>query len=313
MVEELGVAVVYHWWDMSDTPVQRSSFPIIPAIASLRAVNKKVPIYVLDSSGFTKNWNGYPEKYDFYVVKWPFEVRNYMDLGENANDTSLSILMDVWKFSTQWLKEGIIVYCDTDTFWLEDALPVNHLSSNQVSFGAESGVICFNKKEVKIERFFELYKAYAITALHNEQFCRQVSTLAGSPLRVPRAPTLNRKNLLAALENERPYWFNKLPPRYSTGWGMGEVASPKMLHVSDLKMQNPGECLALIQELYDNIERSDLLTEYDWIDFYGTLRFAKLREWQVSLQNDDFKKQLRNHADMRSALERVHRTTIRTV
>ena len=312
MIEDLGVAVVYHWWDMTDTPIHRSSSPVIPAIASLRAVNNKVPIYVLDSSGFNRNWQGFPEKYDFYVVKWPFEVRNFMDMGNDINDMSLSVMLDVWKFSKEMLKEGIIVYCDTDTFWFEDALPTEYISTNQVSLGANNGIMCYNKHEAKVERFFDLYKAYTVTALHNESFFKTVVSLAGGS-RISKNPILNRTNMFAAMLKERPYWFSPLPNRYAAGWQLGDVASPKMVHVGDLRMQNRGDALVLFRELFDNIENADLLSELDWVDIYGSLRFAKLREWQTSIGDSVLRQQLKNKADLRTAMERVHRTTIKTI
>ena len=310
IVDELGAAVVYHWWDMSSVPVQKSSNPIIPAIASLRAVNRQVPIYVLDSSGFIKDWGGYPDKFDFYVIKWPFEISSHMALGDERNDMSLSILLDVWRFAKEKLEQGLIVYCDCDTFWFEDGLPVDLMTPNHINVGADDGIVCFNKNDEKIELFFDLFKAYSITALHNEAF---FNSIVGPKTRVMNSPVLCRKNIMNVIKKERPYLFNALPGRYVTGSQMASISNPRFVHMDDMRMLSRGETLVLYQELYDNIEKADLMNEADWTDIYGAMRFQKLQQWQISIDNEIFRSMLAKRMDMKTCLSRAHKTVIRNV
>lgn len=162
-------AVVYHWWHdpIKDIHVYNNlRVPLIISIATLRGSDPNIPIYVLNGSDVNVSWLDFPEKLNFKVVPYSFCLGDYRDRpGWNL----LSRLNDVADFSKQ-IEEDLIIYSDCDVFWLNSPFPVEQNPDKFCFDRYNSGFFYFDKRSANTQKFFELFKAYVLTALNDENF-----------------------------------------------------------------------------------------------------------------------------------------------
>lgn len=152
-------AVIYHWWDDTNTNLADSLVPIIPSIASLRAVSD-ISIYVLDISKKKRNWSKYSKALNFEVVPFisKFDTVNY---GLDPRDISKPFDLD--KFS-KCINSKVIVSCDSDVFWIKNPFPVEK-DCNKFCCNTNTGYF-YCKKE---HEWIDLWKFYTLEALQSEE------------------------------------------------------------------------------------------------------------------------------------------------
>jgi hypothetical protein len=162
----LSHAVVYHLWaeEGASDPGTNLSTPVIPSIATLRGVNPTIPIYVLDGSSRAQHWGRLPMQLGFKVIPVAFFLERYRD---RAGWKHLSRLFDLHRVN---VPEDILIYSDTDVFWAADPLPLHGDTSLFCFDKFNTGFFYYDRRAPSNQRFFEIFEAYALTALNDEIF-----------------------------------------------------------------------------------------------------------------------------------------------
>jgi hypothetical protein len=158
--------MVYHWWsEPSDRPPHLNlRSPLIHSIATLRGVNKELPVVVLDGSSQRVDYGGWDRKLKFLVIPITFSLSGYQD---KAGWRNLSRMFDVWKYVNT---DVTVIYSDLDVFWLKDPLPLVQNSDKFCFNKFNSGFFYFNRLANDVYRFFKIFEAYTITALNDDNF-----------------------------------------------------------------------------------------------------------------------------------------------
>jgi len=152
-------AVYYHWFGASNEspPYSNMRAPIIVSIATLRAVSD-IPIIVMDVSEHKTNWSDFPNKLNFQVTRPKCQLSHYKGIKGWQH---LSRLFDLEKYA----QHETVIYSDSDVFWLLDPKPLL-CNPNQFCFdGYNTGFFYYNPLDNN--KFFELFKAYTISAINS--------------------------------------------------------------------------------------------------------------------------------------------------
>lgn len=176
--------VFYHWWDYLGDPPPYCNLrsPILLSIASLRAQNPSIPIYVLDGSQSyadtradrkLSDWLHFPEKLNFRVIETPFELARFY--SHRKGYMYLSRLFDLERYHDS----ETIIYSDADVFWFRDPEPLQRNPDKFCFDGYNTGMFYYHPDSRYVQRFFELFKAYTIAALNNEQMRQVVMSQVG--------------------------------------------------------------------------------------------------------------------------------------
>jgi hypothetical protein len=99
--------------------------PVLASIATLRAVNKTLKVYVLDTEPYLEDWGDFPSLLDFHVVQQPIQIPLRYDGGCPFQSRMVSRMWDIWSFA-QLIPEDIVIYADSDIFWLRDPIPLGN-------------------------------------------------------------------------------------------------------------------------------------------------------------------------------------------
>lgn len=152
--------VVYHWfgYDSDAPPYANLRAPVIPSIATLRAISD-VTIYVIDISIQANDWAEFEKKLNFRVLRPRPHLLQYNTF---AGWTHLSRLFDLRRcINTQ---DGRVIYSDSDVFWLKE--PSLSGPADKFCFdGFNTGFFYYGDQQ--IEKFFEVFEAYTISALNS--------------------------------------------------------------------------------------------------------------------------------------------------
>jgi hypothetical protein len=163
----MNEAVVYHWWGYpSDAPpIANLRSPIMASIATLRGVNKSIPIYVIDVSDNEQDWMNYPDILDFKIIRQQGFLTN--DYSHCQGYKNLSRLFDIVRMD---IPEETILYVDSDVFFIQNPFPLEN-NGNKFCFNKyNSGYYYFNKNAPDFIKFKNIFEAYVITALNDENF-----------------------------------------------------------------------------------------------------------------------------------------------
>lgn len=161
----MNKAVIYYWWDnYEDCPHNNLRVPIILSIATLRAHNPSIPIYVMDCSEKQLNWRNFENSLNFQVTPWT------MNLPEH---NFMSRMIDIQAFVKQ-IPEDEIIYCDSDVFWLRNPLPFFESPDFFCSNRHNNGFFYFDKTSPACCQFFELFKSYSMLILNDEKFKKEI-------------------------------------------------------------------------------------------------------------------------------------------
>lgn len=296
----MKTAVIYHWWGYKTDapPIANLRSPIITSIATLRGVNANIPIYVIDVSNDKQDWMDYPRHLNFTVIEQPaFLKKNY---SHRVGYQNLSRLFDINRVQYDF-PEDVLIYCDSDVFFLKDPLPL-HQNSDLFCFNKyNSGFYYYNKQSENCKKFFEIFEAYALTALNDESF-RYITKQFDDP-----------KDYFVLDETLMYYMYVKhrdlfgvvdAQEHFITSMAQGgyeyKTESIKMYHGNGTFVINPYAksqyeekyarglmCLG-IYELYKNLKRA--LSVEDIEKMYSELERRNFLAKQVSFNEDFLKK-----------------------
>lgn len=297
----MNTAVVYHWWALENdqSPNQNIRIPILASIATLRSVNKDVAIYVLDGSDQIQDWKHYPDKLKFTVVRNNFQLAEYKHLNGWRN---LSRLFDMALFDLAIPEENII-YCDADIFWLQDPLPFQQNPEKFCFNGYNSGYFYYNKKSPLVAKFFDLFQAYTITALNDENFriiTRQFTSYSTIPFFVID------EQIMTYIGIKKPDMINQISVTehfaLSSRGAATITETPRNIHMHAVMVENPtadeewrkqwnrGITPLIIKELYDRL--CSILTEAEIVEMYGEKLCSFVEPLRKSLTNKQFQAKL---------------------
>lgn len=181
----MNQALVYHYWnDGRDRKHYRNmAYPVVVSVATLRAVEPDIPVYVVDVSDEGGDWGFYPELLDFKVVHRPpqLPVPWSPDIGlVRSTYKYCSSIFDVTSLAGE-IPEGTIVFSDSDIFYLEPFLPLE--PGDKFNCTREFvGHYYYDKAAVPATAFLSLWKKCITRGVEDLEFRRH----AASYYRLPR-------------------------------------------------------------------------------------------------------------------------------
>lgn len=158
---------IYHLWadpKIEPSPGRNIRTPVIMSIATLRG-HTDMPIYVLDYTPNKQDWGCFDKQLNFTVLQKTHVLDRYRDL---KGGQILSRFFDVDDFAMD-IPEDLVFYMDTDVFWFKSP-SIRHDPSKFCFNGYNNGFFYYNKNAVDVRKFFELYKAFVLTAINDDNF-----------------------------------------------------------------------------------------------------------------------------------------------
>lgn len=305
-------AAIYHWWSHSeDKRVCRNlSYPIILSIATLRVQNPNLSIYVIDCSDDEYDWEDYPARLDFSVIRQKSAVERVLTrremwsqasgrlyAGRGPLSTAIDALndidildvrmsskpLDVWALSCL-LPERYILFCDCDVFWMKPLLPLANGSDTFSICDNNSGVYYFDKTEKSAIRWFRLWEAFTLLAVKDFDLRREMMSLYPFPNFVHDEKILFYvrdlfPEVYEAAVTAIPPWEVLLPGDVGGSWADFETLV-KSAHVT-LKFMgcNRGRFPLFFREMFDGLRTIFSIKELH--DIFGmTLFNNSLYEWK---------------------------------
>jgi hypothetical protein len=283
--------VIYHWWaEEAEQPAYSNiSHPVLLSIATLRAVNKDIPIKVFNFSEYqttSSEWIHFQEKLNFEVHKSNFFLEKYSHV---KGYELLSRLFDIRQ------SDSSVIYCDTDVFWMKDPLPLEYDGSKFSFDGFNSGFFYYDYESPAVKEMFDIFDAYTITALNDKDFCQIIKEKEKIDYE-PWYYIWDEIILTYMSHNGMEHLFDIIPLEehgiartlYKT-----DKSKLKMLHCNGLVIKNPtsqrvseikhsrGLACLLFKELYSNICK--ILDEKDLELIFTKEKIKDCLAMQISL------------------------------
>lgn len=260
--------VVYHWWgDEKEQPIYSNmSHPIILSISSLRAVNPTIKIIVLNCSKYNPSQNElehFKEKLNFDILPINFTLEEHYSKVKGYQ--LLSRLFDIRKIDAT---NQIVIYCDSDVFWLKDPLPLECDPQKFCFDGFNSGFFYYDYDSPLVKEMFSVFDAYSITALRDKSFCKMIKEKTN----YDAWPYIWDETVLRYMnENGMDHLFNVISINEHgaiRNINLFDKNKMKMLHCNGLMIKNPtakrlsekshsrGLACLIFKEFYENICKS---------------------------------------------------------
>lgn len=264
-------AVVYQWW----TPFKRAkvaaihTLPILASIATLRYYCPEVAIYIIDYSPNQDDWQDYPERFGFEIVRQrcglaeiafryaKMPVQGSVPKEDRIFMEHLSRPIDLWNFAHK-IDRRYIIYSDSDIFWRASCLPVKKESNFIHCRDENSGVIYFDKESPNATTFFEVWSGLAMYTAKNRRFRERMYT---------KIPTYN------AIQDEMVYCYIRQD--------MPELYGRCVRELSILENFNPFDYKENIDKIIDCKALHVMIHMYD--AYRGYVAWL-LREFQPAIQ-----------------------------
>lgn len=157
----------YHWWsNAGDPPAYKNlSHPILLSIASLRATSD-IPIVIFDVSERVNDWAHFAEKLNFQVINYTCHLKQYQDLISGW--TYLSRIYDLAHGVSESVPDcNIVMYADSDVFWLRNPLPFDQNPEKFVFNGFQSGFFYYDHRSAYYKTFYDIFDCYTRAAIHS--------------------------------------------------------------------------------------------------------------------------------------------------
>ena len=160
-------ALIYQWWNNSDKQVwEDTKNPVIPSIATIRASDPNLPIYVVDLSDVERYWGTYPRTLNFRVIhthpKIPLRRDDKTIHTETFNLCSRPFDLD-WIMGK--IREDTVIFCESDIIWFRSLFPLD-LESDKFCFNAfNSGFFHYQPKMPIVRDFFLHWKHLILTGM----------------------------------------------------------------------------------------------------------------------------------------------------
>jgi hypothetical protein len=167
-------------WEGGQPPLvwEDTHCPILASIATLRAANQSVVIYVLDSEPLLEQWGEFPALLNFRIVQFPNQVPIPYNGGHPFQRRMVSRIWDIWAFAGL-IPERHIVYADSDIFWRKDPFPLARAPLDRFYGDSRSdGFFYFDKGSPLAEVFVNCWRALALAGSVSDEF-RTTMRLAG--------------------------------------------------------------------------------------------------------------------------------------
>lgn len=233
--EASDYAVVYHWWSFSEEKkvVRNLQFPIIQSIATMRYYNPNVACYVFDYSDDDYEWDDYPKRFNFVLIKNKCFLETFVSkrkictipeqgiyIGKGPSVTAhqqlfdyldiklSSWILDIWELS-KLIPERFIISSESDVFWINRFLYLKgdaekiHLRSDSL------GVFYFDKNSSKVADFIELWRAYISLSINDFNFRRKIIDLDTSFIITTKHPLLYIENKHKLIFKESVEYLNQ--------------------------------------------------------------------------------------------------------
>lgn len=185
MVDTQEYALVYHWWNNTPNvkPYQDLSNPVILAIATARAYNPKITIYVIDISFIERpleDWGDFPKTLSFTII--PRKI--LMNCGLPNCNPLCSRVWDVWDACQKDIPKNNILFTDADVFWLKDMFPLEMSNQGKLNYfhchKNNTGVWYFDKRSPFVKEVFCIWKGIMALAMVDNAFHEEIKTLLPS-------------------------------------------------------------------------------------------------------------------------------------
>ena len=268
--------VVYHWWGFGSCISK--SVPVILSIATLRSVNPKIEIKVVDiSDKQNDDWLYFQNKLNFEVVKINGKFRD----SNHKFWRLFSRIPDVYNNN----KQGTTIYCDSDVFWLRDPLPL-YKNPNKFCFNIwNAGFFYYNKTE-EVEKIFSIYERYILATMKDEKFCETIKYVINKNLKEEKVKSITEiydETVLYYLYLTHRELFNVINTEEHCNINtIYQTNNPKMFHCNGFKLFNnvtkekrcPAICCIMFEELYKNMcdtigqNEIDMFFNKEELDYY---------------------------------------------
>lgn len=281
--------IMYHWWsEETDYPPHLNlRTPLIHSIATLRGTGCTDSVIVMDVSEKPQSFNGWDRKLNFSVLRWKPILHTYQNKPGWKN---LSRLFDIHEFCTTVDCYGVI-YCDTDVFWLKNPYPLLQDPNKFCFNGYNSGFFYFDIRSPDVSNFFELFKAFTLTALNDDNF----RVITRSYTDYNEWYYVLDETILTYMGVKMPHLFNFIDiNEHLTPHAMKDIhtdaSQAKMVHCHGTNIENHREkeewrkkynrglAPLIIKELYDNMKKAlgdEVDTLYEGFNFKQVSLFDK--------------------------------------
>lgn len=268
-------AFIYIWWnDKHIEPWRDMENPILPSIATLRAVNHLSPIYVLDCSDEQYFWDRFPLKLDFQV----FHVKK-QDFHEprSVNRNLLKLcsrifLVDEW---SKKINSPKFFVCDSDIFWLRNPVPTMTVLNTFQGNVHNNGFYGFHRKSREAALFIDTLKDYTSRAISDLEYREEI-------VRSYYVPYFNDEAIYCYARERHP----ELVKEIGTYWNFLDfknvtwsevVVNSKNYHFCQKNWGEDRGIYALaIQEFYNRLEKVLTMQDMEKIFGYDRMHSAKL-------------------------------------
>ncbi len=245
-----GFAILMHHWGAFGCNAPHC--PTVLAIATLRAHNAEVPIYVLDCAHGGSDWRDFPRTLNFNVERRP------LSLGRSRTDRSIltelcSKTFDVWKFSQEIKKLHKILFMDSDIFWLRDPLPLAAQDETQrlCVRPENTGLYYFDPESPLVAKQFEFWMTATKRCLSDSGYRNELFPNSSEAI---HDESIFGKIAKRELCFDIPMEENR---RLKSGISSEELLSAHNLHLMRVFWGKRKDSVALlIQEIFEAIKRS---------------------------------------------------------
>lgn len=295
-------AVVYKWWSSNPDPrvVNHIQAPIITSIATLRAVEPDVSVYVANFVDGLYDWGDFPSRLRFsvlpmspvleasipkkdlwslsdgglYTGRGPLETasRKIEHSLDSLNVGSCSWPFDLMSLASL-LPERYLVSCSSDVFWLRPILPLIGDADRLNVHKNNSGLFYFDKESDVARCWIELWQAYLSLAIRDFVFRRRLIE------KYPRPAVIDEGKVFFYLRDAFPDIFDShirciesseilLPSDHCVdGFEKEFIAGLKGLNLGCSIGPYKGRFPMLFREMFDSIR--DSFTMDELFSMYG--------------------------------------------
>ncbi len=241
----MSTALIYHWWTECDRAEDDVSNPLIFSIASVRAYNKFIPIYVINLSSKRIDWGVYPKKLNFkvYNKKSKFPENSYYQ------SKLMSRVFDINEVS-RLIPESDILFCDSDVFWIKDPLPL----MNEMSLfncNSNNGVFYYRKTSKAAMNFLLEWQRDIDKTINNHEFRIEILSNFGFSLNFNI-----HDELVMRYTQLRHFDLYESIPLVENNIIFTPIVDPKNVHIirAFVGMQNRLKVAKYIQEVNQSIK-----------------------------------------------------------
>ena len=270
--------VYYHWWGYDEESCLSLRSPILPSIATLRAVSD-VPIVVIDISEKSKDWMQYPERLNFTVKRSDCHLSKYK--GRIDGYKHLSRIFDIKEMSDHC----DVVYVDSDVFFFKDPFPLSGDTTKFCWDGWNTGFFYYNSESINL--FYDIFKSYVKSAIYSTEIRQLMKNYVGYDAWYGVWDEM----VVGFMKHNHKELFHTIPlEEHTTAKRFCE--NPKMFHSNGSMIKNPitneiharGIAALMIEEFWININKvlknEDIIKIFgnDLVEYFENKRFSLVKK-----------------------------------